>query len=402
MSFSHYTNEDGLPSSYIKSISQDQFGFIWLATRSSVCRFDGKYFKTFQAVDEAGNSFDIWSKWNHFHRADSMLLVQSTDDIFYSFNFQKEIFERYQPANKLGGVLELRESKNGYWVLKSDTISFFNTNLNKLESFDEYVGFASFDDNTNVVNVQEKNGRLMAISDNRQLLIFDLEREQQRQFKLPQGIVVEAITNFYIDNNNFVWIGNYADGLYQINLTNGQSRKFSADQKGNRHLLHNLVHKINEDQQGRVWIGTEDGLCVWTPYTESFEYYQHDIRNPEGLNTNPIYDIFCDRDGNMWLGTYFGGINFWSNTPDFFQVWQAGTGEQHLSGNAVSCITEDENGSIWVGMEDMGVNQIDLEDDRIVREINESNGLSFNNVHDLLFETPDRLWIATYTGGLIY
>ncbi|WP_297094580.1 two-component regulator propeller domain-containing protein [uncultured Draconibacterium sp.] len=400
LTFTHYTNEDGLPSSYIKSICQDQFGFIWAATRSSVCRFDGKYFKTFQAVDKDGNRFDIWSKWNHFHQADSTLLVQTTDDVFYSFNFEKEIFELYEPLNQLGEVIELHESKSGYWVLKPDSIYLYDRAHDKLRSFNDYVSYAPVEEGVEVLNVMEKNGRLMAVTDDKRLLIYDLEREQQRHFQLPEGLYLPDLSHFYIDNNNYVWIGSYAGGLYQINLTNGQSRKFSAEENGNRHLLHNLVHTISEDRQGRVWIGTEDGLCLWSPYSESFEYYQHDIRNPQGLNTNPIYNTFCDRDGNMWLSTYFGGINFWNNTPEFFHVWQAGTGEQHLSGSAVSCIAEDENGNIWVGMEDMGINQIDLENDEIVRVINESNGLSFNNVHDLLFETPERLWIATYTGAV--
>ena len=108
LKFIRYTNEDGLPSSYIKSICQDRFGFIWAATRSSVCRFDGKYFKTFQAVDDAGNNFDIWSKWNLYLHDDSLLLAQSTDDIFYSFNFGLEVFEPYNLLNKLGEVVELQ------------------------------------------------------------------------------------------------------------------------------------------------------------------------------------------------------------------------------------------------------------------------------------------------------
>ncbi|WP_163324666.1 hybrid sensor histidine kinase/response regulator transcription factor [Draconibacterium mangrovi] len=399
LSFTHYTNEDGLPSSYIKSICQDQFGFIWAATRSSVCRFDGRYFKTFQAIDEQGNPFDIWSKWNYF-TTDSILLVQNTNNIFYSFNLKKEVFEPYDHINDLGGVTEIRESRDGFWIFRSDSISFFDTKNHQEKSFRDKVDFADLPKEERIFNVREKDDRLMAVTDKNRLLIFDLQRNQQRYFQLSEDIYVPTLTHFYIDNNNYVWIGNYANGLYQINLTNGQSRKFSATHRGNTHLLHNLVHVINEDQQGRVWIGTEDGLCVWSPYSESFDYYQHDIRNPQGINTNPIYDILCDRDGNMWLGTYFGGINFWNNTPEFFRVWQAGTGDQHLSGSAVSCITEDETGTIWVGMEDMGINRIDLEKDEIISVINENNGLSFNNVHDLLFETPDRLWIATYTGGV--
>nr|WP_321357654.1 two-component regulator propeller domain-containing protein [uncultured Draconibacterium sp.] len=400
LSFIHYTNEDGLPSSYIKSICQDQFGFIWVATRSSVCRFDGKNFKTFQAVNKNGESFDIWSMWNHFHKVDSTLLVQSTDNVFYSFNFKKEIFEPYEAINNLGDVIEVRESENGYWILKQDTIFLLNTKSNKLISFRDYVSYAQIAKETRIVNLREKDGRLVAITDKKQLLIFDMERKQHRFFALPKDVDVTDISNFYLDNNNFLWIGNNTVGLTRVNLTYGQARRFSVEEKGSRHLLHNMVHSICEDQQGRVWIGSEDGLCVWSPYSETFEYYQHDIHNPKGLNTNPIYSVFCDRDGNMWLGTYFGGINFWKNTPEFFHVWQAGTRIQDLSGSAVSCITEDENGNIWVGTEDMGVNKIDAESDEVVRVVNEKNGLSFNNVHDLLFETPSRLWIATYTGGV--
>lgn len=400
LKFIHYTNEDGLPSSYIKSICQDRFGFIWAATRSSVCRFDGKYFKTFQAVDDAGNNFDIWSKWNLYLHDDSLLLAQSTDDIFYSFNFGLEVFEPYNLLNNLGDVVELQVSENGFWIFKEDSLYFLNSNNRQIKTFQEKVAFASISDNSKVVNVREKGDRLVAITSTNNLMVFDTRQNQQWQFSLPQDIIPDEIGIFYIDENNYVWLGNSGTGLYQINLTNGRIARFSFEEKGNRKLLHNLVHSVNEDKLGRVWIGTEDGLCVWSPYTESFDYYQYNINNPEGLNTNPIYNIFCDNQGNMWLGTYFGGINFWSSNTEFFKVWNAGTGENHISGNAVSCITEDDNGDIWIGMEDMGINRIDAKSGMTTKTVTQQNGLSFNNVHDLLFETKDKLWIATYTGGV--
>lgn len=400
LKFIHYTNNDGLPSSYIKSICQDRFGYIWVATRSSVCRFDGKNFKTFQALGPDGNTFDIWSKRNLYHHNDSMLIAQTMKDKFYSFNFELEVFEPYALLNDLGGVTELQESKDGFWVFAPNSVKFLNLKNGELKPFREKIDFVNIPKDVSIVKVREKEDRLVAVTSSRNLLILDSEQKQQWKFQLPNEIVPNEIGVFYLDEHNYAWLGNSGQGLFRINLTNGRIARFSFEQKGNRYLLHNLVHSIAEDKLGRIWIGTEDGLCLWSPYTESFTYYQYDINNPDGLNTNPIYNIFCDRNKNMWLGTYFGGINFWSSNSEFFKIWQAGTSKNHISGNAVSCITEDSENNIWIGMEDMGVNQIESQSQTIKRIINEDNGLSFNNVHDLLFENSNRLWIATYTGGI--
>ncbi len=39
-----YDTQDGLPSNLINSITQDQMGYIWIATSMGLCRFDGKNF----------------------------------------------------------------------------------------------------------------------------------------------------------------------------------------------------------------------------------------------------------------------------------------------------------------------------------------------------------------------
>ena len=124
LSFIHYTSEDGLPSSYIKSICQDQFGFIWAATRSSVCRFDGKYFKTFKAVDETGSSFDLWCK-KFYTVADSGLIAQTIEDEFYFFDFKNEEFVKHPGLNSLDGIIEIQPSEEGMWAVGNDGLFFF-------------------------------------------------------------------------------------------------------------------------------------------------------------------------------------------------------------------------------------------------------------------------------------
>jgi len=82
LKFVHYNNEHGLPSSYVKDITQDHLGFIWIATRNSVTRFDGSHFKNFPAIDHQGNLNNIWGM-KFIHSGDSSLIVQSTEKDYY-------------------------------------------------------------------------------------------------------------------------------------------------------------------------------------------------------------------------------------------------------------------------------------------------------------------------------
>ncbi len=47
----HYTSYDGLPSSTVYDMLQDDNGFLWFATFNGVSRFDGKHFVNFTTKD---------------------------------------------------------------------------------------------------------------------------------------------------------------------------------------------------------------------------------------------------------------------------------------------------------------------------------------------------------------
>ncbi|MEM8525997.1 MAG: histidine kinase [Bacteroidota bacterium] len=53
--YRHFTIDDGLPSSEIYDLLQDQKGYIWISTDNGVCRFDGYEFKHFQREQGLGD-----------------------------------------------------------------------------------------------------------------------------------------------------------------------------------------------------------------------------------------------------------------------------------------------------------------------------------------------------------
>ncbi|WP_158552496.1 two-component regulator propeller domain-containing protein [Spirosoma telluris] len=53
------TEAEGLPQGFVSDIIQDQKGFIWMATRDGLCRYDGQRFKVFQPTTETKTSLSF-------------------------------------------------------------------------------------------------------------------------------------------------------------------------------------------------------------------------------------------------------------------------------------------------------------------------------------------------------
>ena len=401
LNFLHYTNKDGLPSSYVKSITQDRYGFIWVATRVSVSRFDGKNFKEFLAYDESGNPYSLMCN-KIFTYSDSMLIARTNKGSYFYFDFEHEFFKPYKVLNNLGTVQALEPCDGGFWICRDNNLYFVDAQSDKLQELREKVTFGNIPNDVSFVDIKVKNQNMIAITENKLLVYFDFKHSRIRIFEFPATLASYIVSAFYLDSSNNVWIGDETSGLFRLNLDNGLIENYSKDFTGDKHISHNLIHCFTEDHQGRVWIGTEAGLCIWSPKTGKFTISRYELSNPTGLNTDPIYDAFCDKGGNVWLGTYFGGINFWSAEKSFFRTWTSGVGDRQLGGNVVSCLTEDHSGNIWIGLEDLGVNKLDISTGKITRYSSSTadDGLSYNNVHDVFFFSDNTLWIGTYTGGI--
>ena len=400
-SFLHFTNESGLPSSYVKSITQDQFGFIWLATRISVSRFDGTNYKTFPAFDANGNTVEIFCN-KVFLFADSLLVARTNNGVYYRFDHRKECFHEYSLLNNLGVVQEIIPVENGYWVCQSNEIYFVDAFSFKKISFAEICQRFKLPLSTKISDIVYRDKQLVAFANGNQLLRFDLQSSTLSKFDLKTKLDNATLDVNFIDSQNWVWVEDESNGMARIHMETGQISYFSTAEKYPNYLPHNMVHCFAADKQQRIWIGTEAGLVIFDPASNHSDVCRYDILNPKGLNTDPIYDAFCDREGNVWLGTYFGGINLWRAEESFFRTWEAGSGKWQLGGNVVSCFAGDKQGNLWIGLEDLGLNYLNMQTGEVKKYVSSEgvNSLSYNNLHDLLLLDDKYLWIATYTGGI--
>jgi ligand-binding sensor domain-containing protein len=58
------------------------------------------------------------------------------------------------------------------------------------------------------------------------------------------------------DQNNNLWIGTHNQGLFKYNLDSGETSHFHQNGDDFHQISTNIIYRLLEDAEGRIWIGT--------------------------------------------------------------------------------------------------------------------------------------------------
>lgn len=117
----------------------------------------------------------------------------------------------------------------------------------------------------------------------------------------PESRLLEKASCFYQAKDGTIWVGSNAYGMYQFieEENNHHFVSYTMDHG----LINNGVRGILEDDRGRLWVSTNNGLSCFDGSTNSFINYTKE----DGLSNNQFYwNAYC-RSKNGLL--YFGGLN---------------------------------------------------------------------------------------------
>ena len=122
------------------------------------------------------------------------------------------------------------------------------------------------------------------------------------QYKLddPKSGVIDKILSFCLAKDGKIWLGSNGYGLYCYNY-NKEGKTYVKSFTTNNGLANNIVKGIVEDNQGMLWIATDNGLSIFNPKTETFSSYSRE----DGLLSSQFYFNGAIRDakGKIYLGT---------------------------------------------------------------------------------------------------
>jgi len=111
-------------------------------------------------------------------------------------------------------------------------------------------------------------------------------------------------------------------------------------------LSSNTTTCLTEDQQGFIWIGTNNGLNRWDGYR--MKQYFHDDADAHSLVFNGIQTLYCDRKGRIWVTTG-GGVSCFLPDRNLFINYTVDSDPVHrLKNNSGVRIAEEKDGSLWL------------------------------------------------------
>lgn len=219
-------------------------------------------------------------------------------------------------------------------------------------------------------------------------------------------------SNAHSISNNIVY-HIYEDGqkrlwITTINGLNLYDREMDRFEKVQIHdtLEAIPVNDIIEDAEGRLWLGTSYGLCRYNHEDRGYEWWLHDVNDPNSLSHDVIFGLAKDTAGNIWIGTFAGGVNkFDPSKNTFTRFYHKSDDPTTICSNKIRSIMVDHKDQVWIGSYDQGVSLLDNEGNLLGHYLIASTNKADKDMNLVLSIYEDKnkdIWVASEREQLNY
>lgn len=461
--FEHLTIEDGLSYNQTLHVLQDRQGFIWVATRFGLNKFDGNEFTIY--THEKGNSIGLNANvvWSLYEDLDGKLWVSTWGGGVDRFDPRFETFTHFRHDEKVADSLSsdlvwsvYQDSRGTIWIATDKGLNKFDPATNRFKHYQHDPAHPKSLSHNSISFIQEDaNGVLWLSTYGGGLNKFDPTLETFTHYRHDErnpaslsndfvwtvyidsaGLIwagteeglnrfdpaTETFTSYQYDENNstslshnvvstiyqdswgILWVGTLGGGLNRFNPENNSFTRYQHQEREPASLADNTVWDILEDKTGTLWIATQNGLDKFDPLGVRFPLFQNNPNNSNSLNNNHVTALFAANDGNIWIGTNGGGLNQLNRAQNLFTHYQRHPNDPNsLSHNDVTSIQPGRDGGLWIGTRN-GLNKFDPVTKRFTRYTHDPdnpNSLPHNNINALAIDKNGVLWMASFGGGLI-
>lgn len=440
----HINRADGLTSNRVNDITQDRYGFIWIATENGLNRYDGLDFKQYNAksskfeitklfVDGAGNlwvfslgggiflyryqqdDFEYLSPSevggfnavNVIHEDPAGTLWVGTDKGLYSFDPVKKdstnnlTLHKYASSSGSNVTDVVPDNQGNLWISTfGEGLRWFDTETGKIQAPwagtpSNHIGFnfiydMEYLDSVNLILGTSGSG----------LLVYNTTSHSIRPYPLQHCLDQDGIVRTILkDTKDQLWIGTDGNGLVKIEDRASQYPVISCFQKQNgipNTISGNAIYRVFEDNVKNIWIGTAwNGINILPSELEGVEMVSIGEENHPVLCINSISD-------RLWFGTDGYGLSH--NSAKSLSIWEKEM-VSLVENTYVQCIYQDTKGSVWIGTFASGLLKYDTTSRRsmwITTDRNKSLSLPINDIRGILEDSLGNYWVATAGGGLNY
>ena len=114
----------------------------------------------------------------------------------------------------------------------------------------------------------------------------------------PASLSDDYIYSIYEDSRSRFWIGTNSGAFNRFDRATGNVTRYPE--------INKPALCIHEDKKENLWVAGTGGMYLYVPETDRFIPYGHVSGNSEDLSKIQINRIFEDENGILWLGTEEG------------------------------------------------------------------------------------------------
>lgn len=414
----NYTTREGLPGQIVNGVFQDQTGYLWFATQSGVCHFNGRNFQHFEpnteltgvdAVcvnqDKTGNIW-IGTNANGLFRYDFKTTKNYNESNGFPSNVVRSIFfdkdstlwavtskgvakfknNKFQAVNDpqgtfKKGVLSMTQSKDG--------ALWFGTQGNGLVKL-KNGNFTYFDDSDGLLDnyifsLNTFGDSILIGTTNQGLLIY--HSNQFSKLKVPE-IENAWISNVIIEKERLSIVT--SSGL--VRYLNPSNYTVLTEENG---LASNDLYFGLKDRENNIWLTSGNGVsCLRNEEILSFD-------KNSGLSDQKITCLTALSNGTMLIGTYGFGLNLLDKNGNVIKQIT----HPELMNVKITTIAEIKGkNEIWIGAETSndGIVVLDSKNNsfELKRTITKINGREPQTVTKISVDKKGQVWIGTFNAGL--
>jgi len=388
--------EQGLASSVVQDIIQDQQGYIWVATEDGLSRFDSYEFKNYR--HDHKNKFSLHENWlvSLAEEPGKGVWVGTVSGVTF-LNHDTQQFKNYstEDTQLQAMITEITRLTTGELYFATENgLYFFDENNDAVVPFESSLGKKITSDVGSIGDT--KDFIYVSSSD----CLTRITKSSKALFNMCDLPSLEVLKGRYILKvlvvGDTIWLATNR-GLFHYEISSDKLREFYHEPNNKDSLASNYVQDLALDGNGSLWIGSTVGLDYYNSDKESFEHYTQQDSSAEGLSAKDIGVLLIDKEKLLWLGTYGGGLNILNPNQHKFEHILTKSDVSNLGkDNTIHGIVKDRNHNLWMASYGGGLLKYDLLSGEISKPVQLSNSELVSHIYSLFIDHEHRLWLGGY------
>lgn len=377
-----YGYDQGISDPNIWSLCEDNEHRLWMGSAGgSIYILDRKAGLVHELID----TFPHSSTYAIAKGADGKMWIIRNSLGVILVDMKENVVRRFTANEGLASdeaITVFVDHANHVWIASDEGTTYLDLESKRRKRLTAKEGFIR---TSSLKVIEDAEGNIIVSGDGG-ISILNAEKTKITQVGKPQGLPGDFVLGAYRSRDNRIWMGT-PTGILSIDPLSGTSEKFLIENEGN------IPFNFFEDAQGQIWIGYTNGGCYFINRHHGRPTH---LTREDGLHNVSIWSIIEARDGRIWLGSV-DGIDVYD--PVERSLRHIGT-EQGLANRYAGRLMEDSLGRIWVSGEGDVIAIIDPVGGTI-QHLSPPQALRNSQFTWIAEDSRHNFWIGTNRGAIL-